>query len=156
MRIAVFSDTHGRIHNCLRAMDLIGSVDHILHLGDTARDAEDLGVCFPDTPITYVCGNSDFCAAVDTEKVIELGGKRLFLCHGHTRGVKSGLRELAHSVKGVDLALFGHTHEAYDGEEDGVRLFNPGSICLPASGKPSFGIITIEGDTLTTEHKTLS
>ncbi len=155
MRIAVFSDSHGRMHNCLRAMELAGPIDHIIHLGDTVRDTEDLGIVYPETPITYVCGNCDFCAGGDTEKVIELGGKRFFLCHGHTRGVKKGLRELAHCAKGMDLVLFGHTHEAFNGMEDGLHLFNPGSISLPASGAPSFGILTIEGTHLSVEHRTI-
>ncbi len=155
MRIAIFSDSHGRMQNCLRAMDSAGPIDHIIHLGDTARDAEDLGIVYPDIPITYVCGNCDFCAGVDTEKWVELGGKRLFLCHGHSRSVKSGLSELAHAAKGADLALFGHTHEAFSDVINDTVLFNPGSISLPASGRPSFGILTIENGTVTAEHKTL-
>ncbi len=155
MRIAIFSDSHGRMHNCLSALDAAGPIDHIIHLGDTMRDAEDLGIICPNTPITYVCGNCDFCSSCDTEKWVELAGKKLFLCHGHTRSVKRGLSELAYAAKGADLALFGHTHEAFDGEENGVHLFNPGSISLPASGRPSFGILTITEDTLITEHKTI-
>lgn len=155
MRIAIFSDSHGRMQNCLAAMDAAGPVDHIIHLGDTARDAEDLGTVYPETPITYVCGNSEICAATDTEKWIELCGKRLFICHGHTRNVKYGLSELAYAARGADLALFGHTHLPYDGMIGGVRLFNPGSISLPADGRPSFGILTVADGALSTVHKTL-
>ena len=152
MRIAIFSDSHGRMHNCIRAMETAGTIDHIIHLGDTARDAEDLGIVFPDIPITYVRGNCDLCAGVDAEKWIELGGKRIFICHGHSRSVKSGLTELAHAAKEADLALFGHTHERYHGDVNGTLLFNPGSISLPASGAPSFGILTIENGMITLTH----
>ena len=155
MKIAVFSDSHGRIHNCLRALESAGDIDHILHLGDCEKDAEDIGIVYPDIPITSVCGNSDFCAGGAYEKMIELGNIRLFLCHGHTRSVKTGLRELALAAKSAHIALFGHTHEIFDGEEDGVRLFNPGSISLPASTAPSYGIITIKNGEITTEHKFL-
>lgn len=155
MKIAVFSDSHGRIHNCLSALESIGDVDHILHLGDSAADAEDIGIVYPEIPITYVCGNSDFCAGGAYEKMIELSGKRLFLCHGHTLGVKNGFSELARAAQSADIALFGHTHEIYSGEADGVRLFNPGSISLPASTAPSFGIITIENGQIFAEHKFL-
>ncbi len=156
MRIAVFSDSHGRMHNCVRAMDTAGPIDHIIHLGDTSRDAEDLGIVYPNTPISYVCGNCDFCAGGAYEKVVEIGGKRFFLCHGHTRSVKSGLSELAAAAKGADLVLFGHTHEVFDGIVQDMHLFNPGSISLPASGAPSFGIIEISGGVLSTEIRTLS
>ncbi|MBE7025287.1 MAG: metallophosphoesterase family protein [Ruminococcaceae bacterium] len=155
MRIAIFSDSHGRMHNCLRAMEEVGPIDHIIHLGDTARDAEDLGAVYSHIPITYVCGNNEFCAGMDTEKWIELGGLRLFICHGHSRSVKTGLRELLHAAKGADLVLFGHTHEAFSEKVEGVAFFNPGSISLPASGKPSFGILTIENGDWTAVHKLL-
>lgn len=155
MRIAVFSDSHGRMHNCFLAMEKAGRIDHIIHLGDTARDAEDLGIAFPDIPITYVCGNCDFCAGGAYEKTVALGGKQLFLCHGHTRSVKSGLRELASYAKSADLVLFGHTHEPFSGSVLDVPLFNPGSIALPASGAPSFGILSIENGILSAEHITL-
>ena len=155
MKIAVFSDSHGRIHNCLCALEEMGQVDHIIHLGDSSQDAEDIGIVYGTVPITYVCGNSDFCAGGAYEKMIELCGIRLFLCHGHTLGVKNGLSDLARAAQSAHIALFGHTHEVFDGEEDGVRLFNPGSISLPASTAPSFGILTIENGKIITEHKFL-
>ena len=156
MKIAVFSDSHGRMHNCIRAMEMAGAVDHIIHLGDTSRDAEDLGILYPNTPITYVCGNCDFCAGGAYEKMVEIGSKRFFLCHGHTRSVKSGLAELAAAGKGADMVLFGHTHEVFDGVVEDVRLLNPGSIALPASGAPSFCVIEISGDTISVSIKTLA
>lgn len=152
MRIAVFSDSHGRMHNLFLAMEKAGKIDHIMHLGDTARDAEDLGIAFPDIPITYVCGNCDFCAGGAYEKTVELGGKQFFLCHGHTKSVKAGLRELAGYAKSADLVLFGHTHETFSDTVSDVPLFNPGSIALPASGAPAFGILTIENGSIQAEH----
>ena len=154
MRIAIFSDSHGRLHNCFRAIDAAGPIDHIIHLGDTARDAEDLMAAYPHIPVTYVCGNNDFCAGVDTEKWLQLGDVRLFICHGHSRSVKAGLRELFHAAKGADLVLFGHTHEAFSEAMEGIRLFNPGSISRPASRTPSFGILVIEGNSFTVTHRT--
>ena len=155
MRIAIFSDSHGRMHNLFLAMEKAGQIDHIIHLGDTSRDAEDLGIAFPDIPITFVCGNCDFCAGGAYEKTIELCGKQLFLCHGHTRSVKKGPAELAAYAKSADLVLFGHTHEKFSDTVSGVLLFNPGSIALPASGAPSFGILTIENGTIHAEHISL-
>lgn len=155
MRIAIFSDSHGRMHSCLTAMEKAGPVDHILHLGDSSRDAEDLGIVYPEIPITYVCGNCDFCAGGAYEKVIELAGKKIFLCHGHTQNVKKGLSALAAAAKGADLVLYGHTHEAFKSEVDGTLLFCPGSVALPASGSPSFGILTIENGEISIEHQFL-
>ncbi len=155
MRIAVLSDSHGRIHNCLRALHLAGPIDHIIHLGDNARDTDDIGLVYPETPISSVSGNCDLFAGEPLHKMVELAGKRFFLCHGHSFRVKESLSALALAAQSADLALFGHTHEVFDGVVDNVRLFNPGSIALPASGAPAFGIITIENDSIRTEHKTL-
>ncbi len=156
MQIIVFSDSHGRIHNAVFSIEELGTVDHILHLGDVRQDASDLGVVFPHIPITAISGNSEIGAGSLFEKTIELGGKRIFLCHGHTYHVKNGLSALAAKGKeeNADLVLFGHTHEPFDGVVDGVHLFNPGSISLPATGGPSFGIIEIKDGVLRTSHKT--
>ncbi|MDD6308960.1 MAG: YfcE family phosphodiesterase [Clostridia bacterium] len=154
MRIIVFSDSHGRLHNCIDTLEQIGHVDHMIHLGDMQKDASDLGTVFPDVPITFVCGNGEIGAKEDYEKTITLGGKRLFLCHGHRFHVKNGLSVLAAQAPEADLVLFGHTHEPFDGFVDGVHLFNPGSISLPATGAPSCGIIDINNGNLSVSHWT--
>ncbi len=154
MRIVVFSDSHGRIHNCIYAIEALGAVDHIIHLGDVRADASDLGVVFPHIPITAVCGNSELGTGLLLENTLKIEGKRIFLCHGHTYHVKNGLHALAEAGKDADLVLFGHTHEPFDDVVDGVHLFNPGSISLPASGSPSFGIIEIDNGVLRTAHRT--
>jgi putative phosphoesterase len=56
--------------------------------------------------------------------------------------------ELAAREKGVDLALFGHTHRVFYDLHNGVALFNPGSIGAPGYDiPPSYGELVInEGD----------
>lgn len=152
MRIILFSDTHGRLHNCIYTLEQIGAFDAIIHLGDMKKDASDLGVIFPQIPIYSVCGNGEVATADMLEKTIILEGKKIFLCHGHTYHVKNGLSELAAHAKDADLVLFGHTHTAFDGFVDGVHLFNPGSISLPASGKASCGILDIENGDIFVRH----
>ena len=90
MRILVLSDSHGRMENMIRCAEQV-EPDHILHLGDCVRDAEKLQKQFPATPMTTVPGNCDWGDVDEPEKLIELGGKRIFLLHGHTRGVKYDL-----------------------------------------------------------------
>ncbi len=71
------------------------------------------------------------------------------LCHGHTFNVKMTYITLAHEAKnrGVDIALFGHTHEPYISLENGVYLMNPGSA---ANG--SYGIIDINDKEIICEN----
>ena len=145
-RILVVSDTHGRIDNCIRLMENV-PFGKIFHLGDTVRDALLLGKAFPDSELIYVKGNNDPFGAT-SESVIEISGKKIFICHGHTYSVSSDLLRLslAATEKGADVALFGHTHRKEDTEYNGVRLFNPGSASLPRDNKASVGIMEIDKD----------
>lgn len=145
-RILVISDTHGRVDNAVRLLENV-PFDKIIHLGDTVRDALSLGKAFPDAELIYVRGNNDPFGA-ESEKVIEMGGHKIFICHGHTYSVSSDLLRLslAAAEKGASVALFGHTHRKEDTEYNGIRLFNPGSASLPRDGAASCGIIEFEGD----------
>ena len=145
-RILVVSDTHGRVDNVIRLMENV-PFDKIIHLGDTVRDALLLGKAFHKCELFCIRGNNDpFGPAA--ESVIEICGKKIFICHGHTYSVSSDLLRLslAASEKGSTLALFGHTHRKENTEYSGVRLFNPGSATLPRDGKASVGIIEIDED----------
>ena len=56
---------------------------------------------------------------------------RILAVHGHEQHVKyemnyTTLAKFARE-QGCDMAVFGHTHIAYEGETDGVKLLNPGS-----------------------------
>ena len=77
------------------------------------------------------------------------------MTHGDLFGVKNGLSRIASAAdyKGVDIVLFGHTHEMLamylpEGDESfgfktqkPLYLFNPGSI---GGYERSFGCITID------------
>jgi putative phosphoesterase len=102
----------------------------ILHLGDLSRDAVLLSALFPTLPFKNVNGNNDFRPDLPDEMLLDIAGKRVFLCHGHRHRVKYGLDMLlkAATEKGADLALFGHTHLPYCDVKNGIYLLNPGSI----------------------------
>ena len=92
MRLGVISDTHGDRWAIEECIQLAGHVDAWLHLGDNVRDTKTLEAT--DVPVYGVRGNTDFGTSQVTERIVELGGKRLFLCHGHTYGVEAGLTRL--------------------------------------------------------------
>ncbi|MBQ5743220.1 MAG: metallophosphoesterase [Clostridia bacterium] len=129
MKILIISDTHGECSSAARIIRQ-EKPDHIIHLGDCLRDAEDLDREFPILPICKVPGNNDWFSDETKEKVIRLGGTNLFLCHGHTTGVKNGIDvQLAKALHHrCSVSLFGHTHRPYLEEKDGVLLMNPGSL----------------------------
>ncbi len=128
MKILVISDTHNRISAALSAVRR-HCPTHIVHLGDMAEDARQIGMAFPGTPVLCVRGNNDFLVRIPYDIVTEIDGMRLFFTHGHKYGVKSGTDTLArHAASlGVQYAFFGHTHSPHDTVAEGVRLLNPSS-----------------------------
>lgn len=146
MRIVVFSDSHGDVRPMEKALKAIGEFDAVIHLGDIERDVRWLEQNYGQYPLYAVLGNNDLYGARPTELTAELGGVKLYLCHGHTRGVRRGHEGLLAAARARDctVALYGHTHAAEDTEEDGVLVFNPGSCSRPLNGLPTFGILEIE------------
>ena len=155
----VISDVHGRSDRVreliLRHRDASG----ILFLGDGLRDLPE-----GEPRLIAVRGNCDLTLDPNTpdERFLNLGGKKIFMMHGHRYSVKSGIERAVRmaSERGADALLFGHTHlpiEHYyaEGSEcsDGYRVkkalwvFNPGSL---AAG--SFGLLQIRDGQMLFSH----
>lgn len=107
-------------------------------------------------PIVNVRGNCDYGDFdVPEQRLVEYGGVRILMTHGHRYGVKSGLLryDMAARENQVDVALFGHTHCAYCEENNGVWLLNPGSC---GYDRPTCGIVEIEDGTVACWIKPIS
>ncbi|MBO4413652.1 MAG: YfcE family phosphodiesterase [Clostridia bacterium] len=147
MDALIISDTHGsadRVAEILRRACAVSRPDAVFFLGDGLRDlqeAERLGL-----KVCAVAGNCDMFSDAPPERVVFFGGKRILLLHGHTRGVKHGTDALlGYALKiGADAALYGHTHVRDLRIENGVTLFNPGSVGFPERGAPSFGTLSVK------------
>lgn len=150
MKILVISDTHGDINRAEEAVRINPDIDLIIHLGDYFRDAQKLSDIFPDIPIEYIYGNSDFMIEdVPAEKLLVLCGKRIFLTHGHRYSVKWDYNKLykkAEEMK-ADVLLFGHTHIPDLIQRDRYYVINPGSTSDPRDdSNESYAIIEINGE----------
>ena len=143
MKILVFSDSHGRLSLMLDAVEK-ERPRRIFFLGDNYRDGEDLASAYPDIPVDMVKGNCDFCPGPD-ELLVEAGGVRFLLTHGHRYHAKSGTDRLVEAGKqmGAAVVCFGHTHEALNMPERGVWLFNPGTAG-GVHNRPGYGLIVAE------------
>lgn len=143
----VLSDSHGRKKNVEKLAPLFSENDFVVHLGDGSADVRDFARDNPEK--AYVMkGNCDFSYGLD-EIVIEAERVRIFCCHGHRYGVKSGLSRLAAHAKelGCDAALYGHTHRAKIEDVDGVLCVNPGAAGDYTA--PSYCYLVVHGDKLT-------
>lgn len=108
----------------------MGCIDAACFLGDVASDAAYLRERLsgmPHEPVLYaVRGNNDLASMLPDDLLIELGGRRIHMEHGHRC---PSLLTLAYRAKdrNAQVALFGHTHAPHCEYAYGVLLLNPGS-----------------------------
>ena len=147
MKIIIFSDSHRELDG-MRTVIAQEKPDYVFHLGDHDTDAEALMREYDTLPIVTVRGNCDGWSDTPKTRVFNLGGKRFFLCHGHTLGVKEGYLRATYAAleQKADVLLFGHTHIpccACEETEPGQRLYllNPGSC---GGYRPTYGRILLE------------
>lgn len=141
LKILVLSDSHRTMRYMIQAVEE-EQPDHVIHLGDHCSDAEALSRQFQMLPVMCIRGNCDLDPTCREQILTEFGGVRILSAHGHRYGVKSGLLRYALAAKEslAEIALFGHTHQAFCEEYEGITLLNPGSC---GYGRPSYGIIEI-------------
>ncbi len=146
-------------------------VSMILHAGDISVPRV-LAELEQMAPVVAVRGNRDWFRFKDLplKRVVEVGGKRIGLIHGHLswrryardkfafllRGPQSFeffAQRAAAEIEGVDALVFGHNHEPMIKEMDGKLVINPGSACCQVleNRAPSVALLHIEGDELRAE-----
>lgn len=146
MQIIVISDTHRDFHALYEIVEKHRKEAALfIHLGDGERELEEIRMAFPDVRFESVRGNCDYASLEPAERIIEAGGRKLFICHGHTAGVKGSTSRLEAMARqrGCSIALYGHTHVADNRYLDGLYVMNPGSPSCPREGRPSYGVIDI-------------
>ena len=128
MKLAVFSDSHGRTTGMVRIVRAV-QPDLILHLGDHAWDADVLKKEFPHTPLKAVRGNCDFGSSVPETETFYCESVQVMMTHGHRYHVKTGLDSLllAAQLSGAGLVLYGHTHIPQFRQFGNLHVLNPGT-----------------------------
>lgn len=154
MRVIVVSDTHAPycwqgVPEELRAP--LEAADAILHAGDVGASAV-LDTLARFAPVHVVMGNVDGSGVQRWGALprveVEFDGFRIGMIHdpGFIEGRGVRLRRL---FPDADLIVHGHTHTPFDGIEDGVRLFNPGSTSDPRREPVgTYGVLDIEAGRL--------
>lgn len=152
MRIAVVSDSHGSWREAEQALAALKPLDLLLFAGDYYRDPWSWAQR-EKVRVAAVIGNCDWGARGPEEELLELGGTRILLTHGHRYGAKWGLERLFFRglEAGAKAVVFGHTHvpvATYG--EGGLLLFNPGSPSHPRGGNGgSIGLLEVERGLIT-------
>ena len=143
--IGLISDTHGLVrpgvHQALEGVELI------LHAGDVGGSAilDELRLI---APVRAVFGNTD--PPVDPELaeeiVVEIGGLRVHVSHGHEVGSPTPARLAARYD--ADVVVYGHTHRPLVTPLDGRLFVNPG-----AAGPKRFNIAPTVGKLIIVKGK---
>lgn len=122
------SDTHGDTQNYIKLLELTKDADVYAHLGDYARDGARLKA-LSLKPTYIIKGNGDFGGEV-SEEIVNVGGIRVLLTHGHRYRVKTGLMQLMYRTLELDCgaAIYGHTHIPDISFQNGVYLICPGTL----------------------------
>ncbi len=158
MKCLIFSDSHGKASNMCEVLSKNRDAEVVFFLGDgiadllTVREAEiNSGVYRTYLPVR---GNSDLgflssSHGVGKTEEIVLQGKKIVYTHGDLYDAKYGMSGLNALIKDrcADILLFGHTHTPYEAYENGVYIFNPGSI-----REGSFGILTLKEGSVLFSH----
>jgi len=158
--IAVISDTHARSLKGLppELLKALAEADWVVHCGDytgvaVVRELQTLSKRF-----IGVYGNIDPAEIRDelpAKAVFEAAGKRIGVIHPSWGGSPFGIeRDIAREFDGVDIILFGHTHDICHKTIGNVIFFNPGQA-YPDFGTPaSLGIVTVGPEGIEVEVKT--
>ena len=143
--IGLISDTHGLVrpgvHQALEGVELI------LHAGDVGGSAilDELRLI---APVRAVVGNTDPPGDPELaeEIVVEIGGLRVHVSHGHEVGSPTPARLAARYD--ADVVVYGHTHRPLVTPLDGRLFVNPG-----AAGPKRFNIAPTVGKLIIVKGK---
>ncbi len=155
MKVLILSDIHGEYQLLEDIVEKEKDASAIIFLGDGLQDIYTLqqNIALPRTYL--VRGNCDFSYQEPSEALAGFGGVLVFYTHGNGYDVKwtmAGIKA-AGRARGADVVLFGHTHAPFYEVDDGLHLFNPGSVSRPRIGRSTYGIMDIRDGVPRFKHK---
>jgi putative phosphoesterase len=141
LKILVFSDSHGSYKNMKRVLLMHKNAEAVIYLGDGLTDLDEVREEMAGKAVWCVKGNNDWLAQEPLMRIETANGERIYMTHGHAHGVKYGLSDIINvgrENKGK-IVCFGRTHVPFEKYEDGMYIFNPGSVTYSGT----YGIIEI-------------
>jgi uncharacterized protein len=150
MRIGVVSDTHNRLPNVRRIVELLNAarVGRVVHTGDITQARTLHALAALDAPLVGVFGNNDEREALleaalehgfelhDGPLELVLAERRIVVVHDPRE--LAGARRPEHHV-----ALHGHDHRLTVDRSDGRLLFNPGECAGHMEGLNAVGVVDL-------------
>ena len=122
--LGLISDTHGLVRPGVH--DALTGVELILHAGDVGGSTilDELRLI---APVRAVFGNTDPPGepGLESEIVLEVGGLRVHVSHGHEVGSPTPAKLAARYD--ADVIIYGHTHRPLVTRHDERLFVNPGA-----------------------------
>ncbi len=150
MRIGLVSDSHGNTYSILRAVEEMGDIDLLVHLGDFTDDLVEIKKHIK-TPYELIKGNNDYYHG-EREALWNWEWVTVFATHGDLYDVAEGTDKLIERARSLraDIALFGHTHKPLIHKQAGIWLVNPGSLGFGENAR-SAAVVEINGSRINPE-----
>lgn len=147
--VGLISDTHGLVRPDVH--DALAGVELILHAGDVGGGGilEELALI---APVRAVSGNTDPSGmpGLEDELLVEIGGVRIHVSHGHEVGRPTPARLLERYA--ADVIVYGHTHRQLITRSGERLVVNPGAAGPRRFDlEPSVARLTITAGTPTVE-----
>src|SRR4030042_984172 len=151
-KILVLSDIHipTRMHDFPfdKIDDYAKVCDFIFGLGDYINETVIDIINSYGKKTFLVSGNMDnnlVKIKIPVKLNVKIEDVNIGLIHGW--GAPSGIRKrIIHEFTDVQLICYGHTHEPYFNEENGIYFFNPGSL---SNSSTQFGMLKIKNNEIT-------
>jgi putative phosphoesterase len=146
MKFLIISDSHGNYPSVFKSLELAGTVDHIIHLGDGIEDAKIIEDVL-SRKVIKVSGNCDGITTEPDEIVIKINNQKIMITHGDKYLVKNGLSLLFQKAvyEDIDVILYGHTHLAAVETINNILFVNPGNLHKSCKVN-SYAILTLSND----------
>lgn len=135
--------------------EYFSDVDAVIHAGDIT-DTSLIRMLGRFGEVYAVSGNMDphsVRSVLPGKRIVKINGYNIGIYHGH--GGPDGLsHKVRQQFKGekLDCIVFGHSHRPYDRVEEGVLMFNPGSVMDSRNErKRSLGLLHLE-ESIRGEH----
>ena len=153
MKIAVISDTHDRIPNVEKAVEIFNrrEVAAVLHCGDFVAPFSVLPFTKLKSPLFAVFGNNDGEREGLTALFqkngwtlnqrpwrFEFRAKRIVMLHEPAK-LDQYVQEGS-----ADLVVYGHTHEKQFRKSNGMMIVNPGEGCGWVKGVASIALVDFQ------------
>ena len=138
MILGVVSDTHNRVSNVERIIDIFNSkeVDKVIHTGD----------------ILAVFGNNDLKES-GLKEISQINGFRIefppFVTKIGNRKIAilhepDDIQDLIKENPSIDLILHGHTHRYRNEKINGIKIFNPGECAGLQKDRNAIGLVNLK------------